>query len=294
MKVFMFPGQGSQKRGMGAELFDTVPEFTSIESEIDALVGYPLRRLCLEDAENRLQSTQFTQPCLYVVNALHYYKACAEGERSDVAIGHSLGEYNALLAAGAFDLLDGLRLVIKRGELMSREKDGGMAAVIGLAPDAILNCLRQHGLPGVDIANFNSPTQIVISGPVSEIDQAAPLLQEAGASMCIPLAVSAAFHSRYMERAAAAFDEFLSGMTFRPLHIPVIANVTGQPYPGGLPSATVRSMLVRQMSSPVLWTQSIDTLLGWDEMEFRETGPGNVLTRLIQQIRQSHGSHMAG
>jgi malonyl CoA-acyl carrier protein transacylase len=293
MKVFMFPGQGSQKRGMGQDLFDAVPEFTAVESEIDALIGYSVRQMCLEDPGNRLQLTQHTQPCLYIVNALHYFKALAKGERPDIAIGHSLGEYNALLAAGAFDLLDGLRIVTKRGELMSRERDGGMAAVIGLAPETILESLHRNGLQDVDVANFNSPTQTVISGPVAGVDRAAAVLQEAGAGMCIPLAVSAAFHSRHMERAAAAFEDFLDGMKFRPLHIPVIANVTGQPYPGGLPSATVRSLLVRQIASPVLWTQSVHTILQWGEAEFCEVGPGNVLTRLLQQIRQSDLVHAA-
>lgn len=286
-KVFMFPGQGSQARGMGQRLFDEVPEFLEIEARADALLGYSVRRLCLEDAENRLQQTQYTQPCLYVVNALHHYKAVAQGLRPDVVIGHSLGEYNALLAAGAFDLLTGLRLVSRRGELMAQSRGGGMAAVLGMAPARIHEVLQAERLEGVDVANFNAPEQTVISGPLAEIDRAVPLLQSAGASMCIPLAVSAAFHSRYMAPAAAAFEEFLSGFTFNPLQMPVIANVTGRPYTGGQPTVTVRSMLVRQITSPVLWTQSIRHLLEWGPMDFKEQGPGTVLTRLVGQIQQA-------
>src|ERR1700761_6345364 len=114
MHVFVFPGQGSQKRGMGQNLFDEVPEFVSAEREIDELLGYSVRQLCLEDSNKHLSQTQYTQPCLYVVNALHYYKAAAGGARPDYFAGHSLGEYNALMAAGAFDFITGLRLVQKR------------------------------------------------------------------------------------------------------------------------------------------------------------------------------------
>src|SRR3990172_6192834 len=115
MLAFVFPGQGSQKRGMGQGLFDDVLQFTAVEHEIDKILGYSIRQLCLEDPDNRLKETQYTQPSLYVVNALHYYKVLAEGQRPNFLAGHSLGEYNALLAAGAFDFLTGLRLVQKRG-----------------------------------------------------------------------------------------------------------------------------------------------------------------------------------
>src|SRR5262245_51615180 len=132
MIAFIFPGQGSQKRGMGQGSFDEVREYAAVEKDVDAILGYSMRKLCLEDAENRLKETQFTQPSLYVVNALHYYKAVSQGARPAYLAGHSLGEYNALLAAGVFDFLTGLRLVKKRGELMSQARNGGMGAVIGL------------------------------------------------------------------------------------------------------------------------------------------------------------------
>src|SRR3954452_21537571 len=137
MNVFVFPGQGSQKRGMGQDLFNEVPEFLSAEQEIDALLGYSVRKLCLEDGDKQLSQTQYTQPCLYVVNALHYYKAVADGARPEYLAGHSLGEYNALMAAGAFDFMTGLRLVQRRGELMAGAKNGAMAAVIGLSSEAV-------------------------------------------------------------------------------------------------------------------------------------------------------------
>src|ERR1041385_9151488 len=169
MIAYMFPGQGSQKRGMGQALFDEVPEYAAVERDVDAIVGYSMRKLCLEDAENRLKETQFTQPSLYVVNALHYYKAIGQGPRPAYLAGHSLGEYNALLAAGAFDFLTGLWLGKKRGEVMSQAKNGAMAAVIGLGASIITKVIKENALGSVDVANFNSPSQTVISGPADDI-----------------------------------------------------------------------------------------------------------------------------
>src|SRR5947209_5522982 len=146
MIAFLFPGQGSQRRGMGQGLFDEVREYATVENEVDAILGYSLRKLCLENPDDRLKETQFTQPSLYVVNALHYYKALSQGTRPDYLAGHSLGEYNALLAAGVFDFLTGLRLVKKRGELMSQAKNGAMAAVIGLGVSIISKVIKENGL----------------------------------------------------------------------------------------------------------------------------------------------------
>lgn len=286
-KIFMFPGQGSQYRGMGRELFDNVLEFVAAESQIDEILGYSLRQLCVEDTQSQLKETQYTQPCLYVVNALHYYKMLSDGVRPDVVIGHSLGEYNALLAAGAFDLLTGLRLVKRRGELMSQVRNGGMAAVIDLDATRITPLLQKNQLLGIDVANFNSPSQTVISGPVDEIRRATLLLESAGASMCVSLPVSTAFHSRYMANAAAAFDEFLAGFAFRLQQIRVVANVTGQGYPEGDPTTTIRKLLVKQITQPVLWTLSIRKLLLEGPTQFHEIGPGTVLTKLVQQIQKA-------
>ncbi len=287
MKVFVFPGQGSQKRGMGEGLFDSVAQFAQVEGDVDRLLGYSLRELCLEDADNRLKETRFTQPALYVVNALHYFKAVAEGNKPDAVAGHSLGEYDALLAAGAFDLLTGLRLVQKRGELMAQARGGGMAAVIGLTPEQIAATLKQNGLDSVDVANYNSPTQTVISGPVADMQRAKPVFEQAGARMYVPLQVSAAFHSRYMADAGKSFDDFLADFKFSAPGIPVIANVTAEPYPASDPNAAIRSLLVKQITQSVQWTQSIRHLIGKGAQSFEEMGPGNVLTKLIGQIQKA-------
>lgn len=285
MIAYVFPGQGSQKRGMGQGLFEEVREYAALEREVDEIVGYSMRRLCLEDPDNRLKETQYTQPSLYVVNALHYWKAISSGVRPDFVAGHSLGEYNALHAAGAFDFLTGLRLVKRRGELMAQAKNGGMAAVIGLAPEAIVRVIADNGLATLDVANFNTPSQTVVSGPVDDVKRGGPAFERAGAQMYIPLQVSAAFHSRYMADAAQAFADFLAPLSFSAPSIPVIANVTAEPYPLTDPHS-VKALLVDQITRSVQWSQSIRFLIRKGVTQFTEAGPGNVLTRMVQQIQQ--------
>jgi len=290
MIAFVFPGQGSQKRGMGQGLFDEVREYSAVERDVDEILGYSLRKLCLEDEGSRLKETQFTQPCLYVVNALHYYKAAGQGMHPNYLAGHSLGEYNALLAAGVFDFLTGLRLVKKRGELMSRARNGGMGAVIGLGAAMIEKVVKQNGLATIDVANFNTPSQTVVSGPVDDIKRAGPLFEKAGARMYMPLPVSAAFHSRYMADAAKTFGDFLAPMSFAAPKIPVVANVTAQPYPANNGSETIKSLLVNQIAHSVHWVQSVRFLISQGVTQFTEIGPGNVLTRSVQQIQQERDS----
>lgn len=284
MRIFMFPGQGSQKRGMGEGLFDEIPEFRQVEQEVDAILGYSLRKMCLENPDENLKNTAYTQPCLYMVNALHYYKALASGDYADALLGHSLGEYNALLAAGVLDLLTGLKLVKKRGELMARATGGAMSAVIGLEAEKIQAVLRDGGLQGVDIANFNSPVQTVISGPSEDVRKATPLLEAAGARMVVALAVSAAFHSRYMIDAANEFGDYMAQFSLRSPRLPVIANVTAVPYPADS-DAAIKSLLVKQISHPVQWAASVKFLRKRGAADFVELGPGNVLARLVDQIQ---------
>jgi len=290
MIAFVFPGQGSQRRGMGGALFDEVSEYAKVERDVDATVGYSLRRLCLEDPDNRLKQTQFTQPCLYMVNALHYYKAIASGTRPAFVAGHSLGEYNALHAAGVFDLLTGLRLVKRRGELMAEARNGGMGAVIGLSADAVSRVILDNRLTTLEVANLNTPLQTVVSGAVADVTRAGPLFQQAGAQNYVPLPVSAAFHSRYMAEAGNAFAAFLAPMAFAAPQIPVVANATAQLYPTQDPSNSVKSLLTTQITHALRWTESIQFLLDRGVTRFDEIGPGNVLTRMVQQIQQYVGA----
>lgn len=283
MRAMIFPGQGAQKQGMGGDLF-ALADYRSIEPEVDALLGYSLREVCLADA-SRLADTRFTQPCLYMVNALHGIRRARGGERFDFLAGHSLGEYNALHAAGVFDLMTGLRLVQKRGELMAQAQGGAMLAVLGLPSARIVQIIMENGLDGVDIANYNAPSQTVVSGAAEQVARAAPLLDAAGAAACVPLAVSGAFHSRAMEAAARAYAGFLANHVFAAPTIPVVSNVTGSFYPAQASSAVIASLLVRQIVRPVQWVKCVQCLLDAGTTSFDETGPGNVLTRLVAQIR---------
>ncbi|MGV3270324.1 ACP S-malonyltransferase [Bacillus sp. CIS52] len=277
MISFVFPGQGSQRIGMGEELFGRYPELTA---KADHILGYSVQELC-KDGE-RLNQTQFTQPALYVVNALSYLKKTEEtGLKPDFTAGHSLGEYNALYASGAFDFEEGLQLVKKRGELMSRAKGGGMAAVIGLTHEQVTDVLREYQLHMVDIANMNTPQQIVLSGYKEDIEKAASVFESInGVKMVHRLNVSGAFHSRYMLEAKEEFSRFIESFHFKPLSIPVISNVTARPYE----QRELKETLAAQITGSVNWTDSIRFLMGRKNMNFEEIGPGKVLTGLIQRI----------
>ncbi|HTH50075.1 MAG TPA: ACP S-malonyltransferase [Candidatus Limnocylindria bacterium] len=275
----MFPGQGSQKVGMGAPLF---ARFPAQVAAADAELGYSIEELCCADPLGRLNDTQFTQPALFVVNALMFLdRLLARGELPHLVAGHSLGEYNALFAAGVFDFATGVRLVKKRAELMARARGGAMAAVLGLGRETIADILARSGLGGVDVANYNSPRQTVISGPDTELDRAQPLMEAAGAKLFKKLAVSAAFHSRYMQPAAAEFKTCLRDFTFAVPRIPVIANATAQPYGAG----QVAELLAAQIDHPVRWVESIRRISQQPEVQFEEIGPGNVLAGLIRRIQ---------
>ncbi len=279
MVTFVFPGQGSQYKDMGAKLFDEIPEMTA---KADEVLGYSIKTLCLVDPNRQLSQTQYTQPALFVVNALSYLKKIKEtGKNPDFVAGHSLGEYSALFAAGAFDFETGLRLIKKRGELMSKAGGGGMAAVLGLGEGKIEEILAENNLSSMRIANYNSPSQIVISGPRDDISSAGNYFEKAGARY-IPLNVSGAFHSRYMQSSKESFEEFLKSFTFQELTIPVISNIHARPYNHN----EVKKNLADQIIYPVKWTESIRYLMGKGEMTFEEIGPGNVLSRLVRTIQK--------
>lgn len=279
MKACVFPGQGSQAIDMGEGLFERYPEITA---KADEILGYSVEELCLRDPKGLLHQTQYTQPALYVVNALTYRSRCDRGvPPPDFLAGHSLGEYNALLAAEVFDFESGLRIVKKRGELMSAASGGAMAAVLGCAGEEVEGILRSHGLLGIDVANYNTPTQVVLSGPAEEIARAEAVFTDLGATFK-PLNVSAAFHSRYMEAFMQPLGEVLDSVEIHPPKIPVISNVSARPYD----VSEVREHLQRQVREPVRWTESIRYLLNAGVEEFEEVGPGFVLTKLIKSIRK--------
>ncbi|WP_437688410.1 ACP S-malonyltransferase [Sorangium sp. So ce176] len=279
-KVYLFPGQGSQARGMGAELFEEFPELTATA---DRVLGYSIARLCRDDPERQLDQTQFTQPALFVVNALLLARRRKSGERLAFVAGHSLGEYNALLAADAFDFETGLRLVQERAALMARAKEGGMAAVLGLDEATVGKVLADNRLDEIALANYNGARQFILAGPRESVSRAQPLFLGAGALAYVPLRVSGAFHSRYMEPARREFEGFLAGFKFRPPAVPVIANVTGEPYE---PDQIAR-MLAEQLTKPVRWDWTLEFLLRQGDVEIEEVGPGNVLTKLLAKVRKT-------
>lgn len=284
MRTFVFPGQGSQAKGMGKLLFDRYREQTELA---DSVLGYSIRTLCLEDPHRQLNQTQFTQPAIYVVNALSCLQKLEESGAPDYVAGHSLGEFNALTAAGCFDFATGLQLVRKRAELMAQAPEGAMAAVINASQAQIEQILRDNGLDQIDIANLNTPAQIVISGAKAQIARAQDLFQQ-DRMQFIPLNTSGAFHSRFMAPAAQQFEAFLRQFDFHAPRLPVIANVTARPYRGD----EVTENLTRQITGSVRWTETVEYLLtvggrngNGAAMEFVEAGHGDVLTKMGHKIR---------
>lgn len=276
-----FPGQGSQTKGMGADLFERFAEWTGTADDV---LGYSIRELCVDDPRGELGLTRFTQPALFVVNALTYRARLEDGSPEPAFVaGHSLGEYNALLAAGVFDFATGLALVRRRGALMAEVSGGGMAAVIGLEPARIEEVLQASDEGRrLDVANFNSFDQTVIAGPAADLAAVKPHFEAAGARAFIPLKVSAPFHSRYMREAQQEFGAFLGACELAAPRIPVVANVTARPYEHD----AVRETLASQIGSAVRWLDSMLFLLDQGVTDFVEAGPGTVLSKLLTQIRK--------
>jgi len=280
MKAYVFPGQGSQYKGMGGDLFD---QYTDMVKLADTVLGYSIAELCLEDPDRKLGLTQYTQPALYVVNALSYQDEIKKtGHLPRFLAGHSLGEYNALQASGAVSFEDGLKLVKKRGELMSQAPKGAMAAILGSTEKKISQLLKDNDLSTVDIANYNSHDQTVISGLEEDIFKAQSIFSD-GNIKFIPLNTSGAFHSRYMKPAATEFKNYIHQFAFFPLEIEVISNVHAKPYT----RKKIKDNLISQITRSVKWSDSVRHMIGLGVTEFREVGSGHVLMTLIEKI-QAH------
>lgn len=273
----IFPGQGSQKRGMGGDLFARYPDWVEIARKA---IDFDPVLLCRENPEGMLDRTEWTQPAIFLVNAL-WYRAWRETHPDpDVLAGHSLGEYNALLAAGCFDFEQGMAMVVQRGRLMGRAKEGSMSAVIGMDQAHLATVLAEH-LPGLDLANINTDVQVVLSGPKGLLEQAEGILEGPGVRI-IPLRVGGAFHSRLMAGAAAEFGEFLSGFELSDPRIPVVANVTASEIDG-----PVGDLLRRQIDSSVRWRDSVVRILERGVDEFVEASGSRILTAMVDSIRGS-------
>ncbi|GAA0893939.1 ACP S-malonyltransferase [Fulvivirga kasyanovii] len=265
---------------MGMELFGKYPELTREASNI---LGYDIAELCIHDPQKQLSYTQFTQPALYVVNALSFLELQNSESLPDYLAGHSLGEYNALHAASVYDFETGLRLVKKRAEIMAQIEGGGMAAVIGLGMDTIKRILEDFQFDAIDIANYNSADQVVISGLKQDILKAQKVFEANGAKLYFPLNVSGAFHSRYMNEAKETLKSFLQNFEFSPCKIPVISNVTARPYG----DSNLTELLADQMDHEVKWYESISYMIQHGVNVFTESGPGDVLTKLTGFIKKN-------
>ena len=237
-----------------------------------------------DDPRGELGLTQFTQPALYVVNAMTYRARLEDGESAPGFVaGHSLGEYNALQAAGVCDFATGLAMVKRRGAIMGKVSGGGMAAIIGMPPEKIQELLQTSDAGRtLDVANFNSFDQTVVAGPTDAIATVKPQFEAAGVKLFVPLKVSAPFHSRYMRDPQAQFSGFLDQFTLAAPGIPVISNATARPYD----AASVKATLASQIGSPVKWLDSMLYLMEKPEPTFEEVGPGQVLSKLLKQIQK--------
>jgi [acyl-carrier-protein] S-malonyltransferase len=281
--AFIFPGQGAQYAGMGRELYDQHPEAREVFDEADRVLGFPVSALCFTGPEDQLKITENTQPAILTVSTAAYRVLSAKGLRPDVVAGHSLGEYSALVAAGALKFADAVSLVRRRGRYMQEAVPAGvgaMAALIGIELPAVIDvCERAAKGEIVTPANLNSQTQIVIAGHQGAVDRAIVLAKEAGAKRAILLQVSAPFHCALLKPAEERLGPELDACAFVDPQVPVVTNVDAQPV---MTAAAARDALKRQVSRPVRWQESAQWMLNQGVTTFVELGPGKVLSGLVR------------
>ncbi|MHC1578429.1 MAG: ACP S-malonyltransferase [Dehalococcoidia bacterium] len=283
--AYVFPGQASQSVGMGQDLYDAYPSARGIFDEADTSLGFPISRLCFEGPEEELTKTHNVQPALLVASI-----ACLKTlEKANIPklpsptfmAGHSVGEYAALVAAGALNFTDAVLLVRERGRLMYEaglKNPGSMLAVIGVDEKTVEDICLQTG---TEISNINCPGQIVISGAVQALTQAKELAKAKGARAVIPLKVSGAFHSALMEPVIDEFSRIVSSFRFRPPAIPVVSNLTMRPLTD---IDSIKEELVKQLRNCIRWQGSVEYMMQSGVTIFYEIGPGAVLTGLIKRI----------
>jgi [acyl-carrier-protein] S-malonyltransferase len=284
--AFLFPGQGSQKVGMGADLQAARPEiYDRYLSQADEVSGLPIRQLSLDGPAEELTQTDAAQPALFALSLAVAELARAEGLRPDFVAGHSLGEYTAAVASGALGSEDGMRLVSERGRLMNEiqsERPGAMAAVIGLDADRLAQLCEQASEAGVVTpANVNTPAQIVVSGEEAGVERLMAIAEEAGAEKVVRLQVGAAFHSALMTPVQTSLGETMANVAWSDPETPLVANYSGEVLTSG---DDIRAALIEQIASPVLWVDCVRALADSGCTTFLELGSGRVLTGLVRQI----------
>jgi len=286
--AMLFPGQASQYPGMGRDLCAKFLPARLAFEEVDQALGWPISRMCFEGTEEELRLTENTQPAILAVSLAAYRTLEERGVAPDYVAGHSLGEYSALVAAGSLALSDAARLVHNRGKYMQEAVpagEGGMAAILGLAPARVAEiCKRAADGEVLALANLNSPEQTVVSGAAAAVKRAVELASASGAKRAVILAVSAPFHSELMEPARLRLEPELRATTFNDLRFPLITNVDAEAVTTG-PEAC--DGLVRQICHPVRWEESIREMIDRGVTMFVEVGPGRVLSGLLRQIDRS-------
>lgn len=279
--ALIFPGQGSQKQGMGLDLLETSNGAKAILEQAENLASFSLKSLLKDNPEGQLNQTLYTQPALFTVSAMYLESLKEESVEYSAVAGHSLGEYSALYASGAVSFEEGLKLVLKRGELMDKvnEDSLGMAALLG----ADLASLEKvvEGIEGLYIANLNSPDQTVVSGTKESLKAAEDKLKEAGVKRIFPLKVSGAFHSPFMAPVKEAFQEYLSTCPIQDASCDLYPNILASAVRDG---ETIRKCLTDQMTGRVRWTETILKMKAEGVNEMIECGPGKVLSGLVKKI----------
>lgn len=293
--AFLFPGQGSQKVGMVQDLFENYDSVKALIKEADETLGFSISKMMFEGPDTELMKTEFTQPAILTASVAVWQVLKEHGLTPDIAAGHSLGEYSALVAAGAISFADAVHTVHLRGRFMQEAVplgEGGMAAVIGSNPETIVKVCGEvstEDLP-VQAVNFNCPGQVVIAGATATVEKACEALKEAGARRAIMLKVSAPFHSTLMEPAALRLKEVLDKIDIHDTAIPVVANVNAKEE---TKADEIRKNLVDQAAHPVHWEESIRNMVAGGVDMTVEAGPGTVLTGFMKKIARSVPCHHA-
>jgi [acyl-carrier-protein] S-malonyltransferase len=286
--AFLFPGQASQYPGMGRDLAANFPESQQVFEEADAALGFSISKLCFEGSEEALKQTENTQPAILTVSTATYRALEKRGITPDFAAGHSLGEYSALVAAGALEFSTAVKIVRHRGQYMQEAipaGEGAMAAILGLAPAEVADiCKKAADHEIVSPANLNAPEQTVISGTAAAVKRAVEIASQSGAKRAVILPVSAPFHCELMAPAQKRLEPDLRAAPFEALRFPVVTNVDAEVIASG---EEARDSLIRQVTQPVRWLDSIHEMIEGGVTIFVEVGPGKVLSGLMRQIDRS-------